>query len=145
MRRQDDPLRVSQTLLRLMQNSLDWVFRKLEAEEGFSAIMLSEHPEGTKASLYKLASVEKALAQSESELKHALRDATAYAITYDAWLEADGGRVPILICRAEEAGMTSAHEFGLPYQIQTAQGRTVTKPQGQIRYLGSCGFKILAP
>lgn len=140
----DDQIAVSQELFELMQAAIEWALRKVQGEEGFSAVMVSLHPGGRKGSKYTFDSVEEALARSREDLRTDLRDATAYAIAYDAWYVTGDLKQPIIICRLEDARMPEAHEFFLPYNIQTKGGAGTLTASGNPQYLRKCDTKVLA-
>ena len=113
MTENNDVIAISKRLDELMKMAVSWLIRKIEAEESFSAILLSEHPDGRKGTLYQLDSVEEAFAKSEEDLAKHLSDAEAYALVFDAWLR-DEKRTPVILCRVEEQGMESQYQFALP-------------------------------
>ncbi len=142
MDEEDDKIAISGGLYELMKMSTVWIIRKIEAEEPFSAIMLSNHPEGRKGTLYQLDSVEEAFAKSEVDLTTHLSDAEAYAIAYDAWFTG-GKRTPVILCRVEESGMKSQRLFALPYELKSKRtGKTVNAASG-FQYLGETERRIL--
>lgn len=127
--------RISHSLYELMQLSIEWVMRKLEAGEGFSALMMSSHPQGKKATKYSYDSVEEALEAAERELAESLNDASAYAISYDAWFMDGDNKLPVIICRAEEVGLGTQVEFAFPYEFEMVGDAKKVKPRSRPRYL----------
>jgi hypothetical protein len=127
-----------------MKISFEWVIRKLEGEEYFSAIMVSKHPNGKKSSIYKLDSLEETFARSERDLTEHLSDAEGYAIAYDAWLVKDGEQITAVACRVEELGMKSQCEFALIYDIQEEQDGITITPSNNLIFMGTTGKTALS-
>jgi len=143
MDEEEDKIAISGGLYELMKMSTAWIIRKIEAEEPFSAIMLSNHPEGRKGTLYQLDSVEEAFAKSEEDLTTHLFDAEAYAIAYDAWFTGGGKQTPVILCRVEESGMKLQRLFALPYELKSKRtGKAVNAASG-FQYLGETERRIL--
>jgi len=117
---------LSPALSELVDGVLGWIIAKIEAKEGFSALMVSRHTDGTRASHYHADSVEEALDHAIRELGGSLSGAAAYALAYDARVRAESGEQPVFLVRVEEAGMTEAHELVLPYTLRAVEGGGVS-------------------
>lgn len=139
----NDEIVISKRLDELMRVAVLWLIRKIEAEEPFSAIVLSEHPSGRKGTLYQLDSVEEAFAKSEEDLKKHLSDAERYALVFDAWL-IDVKRTPVIICRVEEQGMKSQYQFALPYEFDNNQQGKSVKPTSDFQFSGTLNRRLLS-
>lgn len=133
---------ISKRLDNLMRMAASWLIRKIEDEDVFSAVMLSEHPDGRKASIYRLDSAEEAFARSEKDLATHLSDAEAYALVFDAWLR-DEKRTPVIICRVEEQGMQSQYQFALLYELETVQEGKKVNPTSDFQFAGTTKHRIL--
>lgn len=131
-----EQLPLSPSLVDLLEQSQRHVAQKLEAGEGFSAILYTRHPDGVKMTIYQLDSVEDALAACSRELGHDLRDAQAYAISYDAGIMRDGREIPLIVTQLEERGMPSAALVAFIYRLEHADGQHVIHVEAAPAYLG---------
>jgi hypothetical protein len=113
---------LSPGLSELVDGVLGWIISKIEAREGFSALMVSRHAEGTRASHYHADSVEEALEHALADLRGSLAGARAYALAYDARVRAEAGVQPAFLVRVEELGLGQAHELVLFYTLDEADG-----------------------
>lgn len=133
---QDNKIAISKALYELMKMSTSWVIRKIEAEEPFSAIMVSNHPDGRKATIYQFDSGEETFVRSEEDLRTYLADAEAYALAYDAWFVNGEEKTPVIMCRVEELGMESQHEFAIVYELNIKRKGKSVKPLTDFQYIG---------
>jgi hypothetical protein len=96
----DSPLpALSPALSELVDGVLGWIIQKIEAREGFSALMVSRHTDGTRASHFHADSVEEAVDQAIAQLGGALAGAGAYALAYDARVRTEEGPQPVFLVR----------------------------------------------
>lgn len=92
--------------------------RKLEAGEGFSALLVSDHTSGKKMTKYVEDSVEAALRRCEEELNGELGDALRYALVFDARTQIEGELKPMLVFQMEERGQEASVQFAQLYQLK---------------------------
>lgn len=121
---------LSPELSELVDGVLGWIIAKIERREGFSALMVSRHADGNRASHYHADSVEQAVEHALGDLSASLEGATAYALAYDARVRAPEGEQPVFLVRVEESGMAAAHELVLYYEL-IRDGETVTVKPGK--------------
>lgn len=114
---------LSPTLSELVDGVLGWIIAKIEAREGFSALMVSRHGEENRATHFHAETVEEALETALEQFRGPLRDARAYALVYDARVRTPAGEQPVFLCRVEETGMGAAHELVLFYDLTEVEGR----------------------
>jgi hypothetical protein len=131
-------------LSELVDGVLGWIIEKIEAAEGFSALMVSRHHGGTRASHYHADSVEEALEQAVGELRGPLADAVAYALAYDARIRVEGGEQPVFLVRVEESGMERAHELALRYALRAGDQGVSVEPERHLQPTGRTFPAMLA-
>jgi hypothetical protein len=95
-----------------------WIVRKLVAGEGFSVLLVSNHPTGKKMTTYQRDTVEEALAQCRSELSSSLADATAYALVFDARTKIGNEMQPMLVLQVEQRGVGASTQFAQRYELR---------------------------
>jgi len=127
---------LSPELSGLVDGVLGWIIAKIEQREGFSALMVSRHADGNRASHYHADSVEEALEHALADLRGSLAGATAYALAYDARVRAHEGEQPAFLVRVEEAGMDRAHELVLFYELGEAGESPSIKPGKHLQPTG---------
>lgn len=96
----------------------DWVKQKLEAGEGFSVLLATNHSDGQRLTKYAFDTVELALQRCEEELKSELADASSYAFVFDARTKITNRLVPTLIFQMEEIGQGTSTNFSQAYEMK---------------------------
>jgi hypothetical protein len=127
---------LSPGLSELVDGVLGWIIAKIEAREGFSALMVSRHADGNRASHYHADSVEEALDHAIAELGGSLAGAQAYALAYDARVRAPEGEQPVFLVRVEEPGMSAAHELVLVYELEQTGEQIAIRPGRHLQPTG---------
>lgn len=94
-------------LIELAAQLLEWGCGKLTDGDGFSVLMLSQHPDGLRATNYCLASVEEALARAEEELRDGA-GVQAYVLAYDVTMKLAAGPRRGFLFELEEAQAEAA-------------------------------------
>ena len=96
----------------------DWVKQKLEAGEGFSVLLATNHSDGKRLTKYTYDTVELALQRCEEELKNELADASGYSFVFDARTKIENKLVPMLIFQMEENGQGTSTNFSQKYEMK---------------------------
>jgi hypothetical protein len=127
---------LSPALSELVDGVLGWIIAKIEGREGFSALMVSRHADGNRASHYHADSVEQAVDHALADLGGSLAGASAYALAYDARVRSPEGEQPVFLVRVEEAGMAAAHELVLFYQLDDSGESISIRPAKHLQPTG---------
>ncbi|MBI2311098.1 MAG: hypothetical protein HYU77_01140 [Betaproteobacteria bacterium] len=121
---------------KLINQAIEWIASKPVAQEGFSALMVSAHPNGTRASRYSFATVEEATEECKRDLTTDLSDATGYVLAIDASMVVEGGIHPVVLLRVEEASGDGAWELVFPYEMRGEGGKRVFVPGDRLYQRG---------